>query len=76
MSRASIDVNGTLEYDRGNPAEIAVIEAVLRREYPFVEILIICATLVGLTVTVFGLYGCVITRKGREDCSRGLYRRL
>lgn len=47
VGRGSIDVNGTLEQQFGDPLELARIEEVMKHEYPFVEIIIICATLVG-----------------------------
>jgi hypothetical protein len=47
VGRGNIDVNGTDDLPFGDMAELAKIEEVLRREYPFVEILIILATLVG-----------------------------
>ncbi len=78
VSRAGIDINGTLQYDRGDPAELAVIQSVLKAEYPFVEILVICATLVGPIFLGFGF--CVWTCAKPADIevkrSRGLYRRL
>jgi hypothetical protein len=55
VGRGSIDVNGTDEQPWGDPAEIGRIKEVLRREYPFVEILIICATLVGPVFVIFTL---------------------
>ena len=47
VGRGSIDVNGTIDQPHGDPFELARIEAVMKQEYPFVEIMIICATLVG-----------------------------
>jgi len=55
VGRGSLDVNGTDEQPYGDPAEIGRVEEVLRREYPFVEILILCATLVGPVLTLFAL---------------------
>lgn len=53
VGRGSIDVNGTLDDPYGIPAELVAIEDVMVAEYPFVEILIICATLVG-PIFIFG----------------------
>jgi hypothetical protein len=47
VGRGNIDVNGTDELPFGDMAELAKIEEIMRREYPFVEILIILATLIG-----------------------------
>lgn len=61
VGRGSIDVNGTEELPWGNMAEVAVIQEVLRREYPFIEIMIIVATLVGPIIGICGLFGwCVV----------------
>ena len=76
VSRGSIDVNGTLQYDQGDPAEIANIEAVLKHEYPFVEILVLCATLVGPICILLGLCSWFIIKPKGETTHRGLYRRL
>lgn len=76
VSRGSIDVNGTLEFDRGDPEEIGAIEAVLRGEYPFIEILVLCATLVGPIAMLFGLCAWMAVKPKGESKGRGLYRRL
>ena len=78
VSRAGIDINGTLQYDQGDPAELAVIRSVLRAEYPFVEILILCATLVGPIFMGLGLciWTCAKPTNVEVKRSRGLYRRL
>jgi len=76
VSRGSIDVNGTLEYDQGDPQEIALIEAVLLREYPFVEILVLLATLVGPVCMMFGLCAWAAIKPKKESSGKGLYRRL
>jgi hypothetical protein len=47
VGRGNVDVNGTDDLPFGDMAEVAKIEEIMRREYPFVEILIILATLVG-----------------------------
>jgi hypothetical protein len=54
VARGSIDVNGTEALPWGDMAEVAIIEDVLKREYPFIEILIIVATLVGPIFSLFG----------------------
>lgn len=76
VSRGSIDVNGTLEFDRGDPDELMLIEEVLNREYPFVEILVLCATLVGPAVMLFGMCAWMAMRPREGKEGRGLYRRL
>lgn len=78
VSRGSIDVNGTLEYDQGDPAELAAIFGVLRAEYPFVEILVVCATMVGPLCILLGYCVWTVTKPPYKDQnrSRGLYRRL
>lgn len=78
VSRASININGTLQYDRGDPAELAVIQSVLKAEYPFVEILVLCATLVGPIFMGLGLcfWTCAKPTNIEVKRSRGLYRRL
>lgn len=68
VGRGKIDVNGTEEWNWGVPEEVEVIEGILKREYPFVEILIICGTLVGPIFMVFGLagwYRVIVWGKGR-----------
>jgi hypothetical protein len=78
VSRGHIDINGTLQYDQGDPAELAVIQSVLRAEYPFVEILILCATLVGPIFMGLGLcfWTCAKPTNIEVKRSRGLYWRL
>jgi hypothetical protein len=65
VGRGNIDVNGTLDQPWGDPLELAKIEQVMKQEYPFVEIIIICATLVGPVVMFFGL-GAWCLWGGRE----------
>ncbi|KIV98599.1 uncharacterized protein PV09_09616 [Verruconis gallopava] len=73
VGRGSIDVNGTEEQPFGDPYELARIEQVMREEYPFVEIIIICATLVGPIFMFAGIGGwCIWAQKDRTV----KYRRL
>jgi hypothetical protein len=78
VNRAGIDINGTLQYDQGDPAELAVIQSVLKAEYPFVEILVLCATLLGPIFMGVGLcfWTCAKPMNIEVKRSRGLYRRL
>lgn len=55
VGRGKIDVNGTEQLSWGDPAEVLAIEGIMRREYPFVEILVIVATLVGPIFMCFGI---------------------
>jgi hypothetical protein len=72
VGRGSIDVNGTEELPWGDMAEVAVIERVLKREYPFIEILIILATLVGPIIGSFCLCGwCMVL--GVRNRGSGLF---
>jgi hypothetical protein len=57
VGRGNIDVNGTDDLPFGDMAELAKIEELLRREYPFVEILIILATLIGPIFLFFASIG-------------------
>jgi len=57
VGRGSIDVNGTDAQPFGDPEELAVVEEVMKREYPFVEILVIVATTVGPIFSFFALGG-------------------
>jgi len=78
VNRAGIDINGTLQYDQGDPEELAVIRSVLISEYPFVEIMVLCATLVGPIFMGLGLCVWTLAKPSNIDVrrSRGLYRRL
>jgi hypothetical protein len=78
VNRGRIAINGTLQQDHGDPAELEVIRSVLIAEYPFVEILVLCATLVGPIVMGFGLcfWTCAKPTNIEVKRSRGLYRRL
>jgi hypothetical protein len=67
VGRGSIDVNGTVAQQFGDPFEIAKIEEVMKAEFPFVEILIICATLVGPIFMFLGMIPwCVWASKERK----------
>jgi len=57
VARGKIDVSHTEGQPWGHPEEIRRVEEVMVREYPFVEILVLCATLVGPFVSFFGLLG-------------------
>lgn len=77
VRRGKIEVNGTIEYDQGNPAELAVIRSVLLSEYPFIEILVICAIFPGLICVSFGLCIWSFCKPANiPTSSRALYRRL
>ncbi|RDI87510.1 hypothetical protein Vi05172_g2540 [Venturia inaequalis] len=55
VGRGSVDVNGTASENWGNGGEIDVLRGVMEREYPFVEILVICAFTVGPVFSFLGL---------------------
>lgn len=55
VGRGSVDVNGTEGENWGNALELEVVRRVLEREYPFVEILVICAMTVGPIFSFLGL---------------------
>ncbi|QDS77040.1 hypothetical protein FKW77_006692 [Venturia effusa] len=55
VGRGSVDVNGTVAENWGNARELDVIRGVMEREYPFVEILLICAMTIGPIFSFLGL---------------------
>jgi hypothetical protein len=68
VGRGSVDVNGTDSQNWGDPEELEVVRGVMRREYPFVEILVICATCVGPIFSFFamGLWGTCMGGSTRQ----------
>jgi hypothetical protein len=55
VGRGSVDVNGTATENWGNEQELMVVRGIMEREYPFIEILVICATTVGPVFSFLGL---------------------
>lgn len=69
VGRGSVDVNGTEMENWGNAGELEVVRGVMEREYPFVEVLVICAMTVGPIFSFLGLgiWSSWASGRGRGD---------
>lgn len=69
VGRGSVDVNGTETENWGNAQELEVVRRVMEREYPFIEILLICAMTVGPIFSFLGLgvWSSWASGRGKKD---------